>query len=51
MVVVFCGGLRVEEVFPALLKVMLQFWEETRKNNDCLYFMLTLKGRFKGDTG
>ena len=29
VVIVFCGGFRVEEVFLASLKEMLKFWEET----------------------
>ena len=34
-----------------LLTEMLQFWEETRKKKDLSHIMVTLKGRFKGETG
>ena len=51
VVIGFGGGLRVEEIFLASLEGMLQFWEETRKSINQPRSMVTLKGRFKGDTG
>ena len=33
------------------LKGMLQLWEKKRKEKDPSNIMVTLKGRFKGDTG
>ena len=51
VVIFFCGGLRGEELFLTSLKGMLKLWGETIKKKDCLHIMVTLKGRFKGETG
>ena len=51
MVVGFCGGLRVQEVFLASLNGILPFWQETIKKKYCSRIMVTLKGWFKGETG
>ena len=51
VVICFCGGLQGEEVSLMSLKRMLKFWEEIRKKKDFSNIMVTLKGRFKGDTG
>ena len=46
----FCAGLRGEEVPLISLKGMLEFWQETT-NAARPHVMLTLHGRFKGETG
>jgi hypothetical protein len=46
----FGAGLRGEEVPLTSLKGMLSFWDETRADRDP-YIMVTLYGRFKGETG
>ena len=51
VVIGFCGGLHVEEVFITSLKEMLKFWEETRIKKDFPYIMVTLEVRFKVETG
>ena len=51
VVICLCGGLGGEKVFLISLKEMLKFWEETLKKKDLSQIMVTLKGRFKGDTG
>ena len=51
VVIGFCGGLRGEELFMMSLKGMLKFWEDSRKNKHLSHVMVTLKGRFKGETG
>ena len=45
------GGLRGEEFFLASLEGMLNFWEETRLSRNQSRVMVTLKGRFEGETG
>ena len=47
----FCGGLWGEEFFLTHLKGMLKLWEETIKEKYPSHIMVTLKGRFKGETG
>ena len=44
------GGLRVEEVLLLSLKLLLEFWSESRKHK-LPHIIITLRGRFKGDTG
>ena len=51
MVIGFCGGFQGEELFLTSLKVILQFWEETRNKKDCSHIVVALRGRFKGETG
>ena len=51
VVICFCGGFQGEEVFLMSLKRMLKFWEEIRKKRNFSNIMVTLKWRFKGDTG
>eukprot|EP00956_Cyclotella_meneghiniana_P029333 scaffold70717_cov42-Cyclotella_meneghiniana.AAC.1 len=46
----FCGDLRGEEVTLLSLGGLLTFWEDSL-NSDPQYIMLTLHGRFKGETG
>ncbi|KAL7502329.1 hypothetical protein ACHAXN_000307, partial [Cyclotella atomus] len=46
----FGAALRSEEVPLVLLKGMLTFWQESTQAK-CPHVMLTLKGRFKGETG
>jgi hypothetical protein len=46
----FGAGLRGEEVPLTSLKGLLSFWDETRADSDP-YIMVTLYGRFKGETG
>ena len=46
----FCADLRGEEVPLLSLKGLLTFWEDTLSANTP-YIMLTLHGRFKGETG
>ena len=46
----FCGDLRGEEVPLLSLKGILHFWEESLAS-DPPYIMLTLHGKFKGETG
>ena len=48
VVIVFCGGLRGEELFLTPMKVVLKFWEETIKKKDLSRIMVILKGWFKG---
>ena len=47
----FGCGLRGEEVPLISLKGLLHFWNETRRDAEEPYIMLTLYGRFKGETG
>ena len=47
----FGAGLRGEEVTLTSLKGMIKFWEETMNDKDDPYVMVTLCGRFKGETG
>jgi hypothetical protein len=47
----FGCGLRGEEVPLISLKGLLHFWNETRRDAEDPYIMLTLYGRFKGETG
>ena len=47
----FRGGLRGEEFLLASLEGMLKFWEETRIMRNQYHIMVTLRGRFKGETG
>ena len=46
-----CVGLRGEELFLMSLKGMLKLREETKKKKYLSRIMVTLKGRFEGDTG
>ena len=46
----FCGDLRGEEVTLLSLAGLLQFWEDSL-NASPKFIMLTLHGRFKGETG
>lgn len=46
----FCGALRGEEVPLLSLAGLLHYWEETTQAKRP-YIMLTLHGRFKGETG
>jgi hypothetical protein len=46
----FCGNLRGEEVPLLSLKGLLHFWNESLKHSPP-YIMLTLHGKFKGETG
>jgi hypothetical protein len=46
----YCGDLRGEEVPLLSLKGLLHFWNESLKHSPP-YIMLTLHGRFKGETG
>ena len=41
----------MEEMFLASLEGMLKLWEETRLSINQSHVMVTLKGRFTGDTG
>ena len=43
--------MRVDEVLLESLEGMLKFWEEIRLRINQSHIMVTLKGRFKGDTG
>ena len=45
-----CGGLRGEEVPLLALQGILEFWDRGR-TNPTPHVMLTLRGRFKGETG
>ena len=47
----FYGGLRGEEVFLTSLKGGLKLWEEKRNNKEFPHVVVTLKGRFKKETG
>ena len=47
----FGAGLRGEEVTLTSLNGMMQFWEETMNDKEDPYVMVTLYGRFKGETG
>ena len=49
VVIGFYGGLRGEELFIRSLKVVLKFWEG-KKRRKKIHIMVTLKGRFKGET-
>ena len=40
-----------EEVLLAFLKGMLKFWKETMLKKEQSRVIVTLKGRFKGETG
>ena len=51
VVIGFCVGLWVEELFMASMKGMLKFWEETRNKKDHLHIMVKLKRRYKGNIG
>ena len=51
VVIGFGGGLRGEEVFLSSLEGMLKFWKETRLRINQSHVMVTLKERFKGETG
>lgn len=46
----FCGDLRGEEVTLLSLAGLLQFWDDSLASTQP-YIMLTLHGRFKGETG
>ena len=46
----FGAGLRGEEILLISLKGLLFFWDETKSEADP-YIMITLHGRFKGETG
>jgi hypothetical protein len=46
----YCGGLRGEEVPLISLAGMLKYWEATR-THAVPHVMMTLHGRFKGETG
>jgi hypothetical protein len=46
----YCGDLRGEEVPLLSLTGLLQFWNESLKHSPP-YIMLTLHGKFKGETG
>ena len=50
MVIRFWGGLRGDKVSLVSLEGMLNFWEETRKRRNISHIMVTLRGRFKGET-
>ena len=45
-----CGGLRGEEVPLISLRGLISFWQKTQRNSTP-HIMLTLLGRFKGETG
>ena len=45
-----CGGLRGEEVFLISLRGLITFWKRTQVKSTP-HIMLTLLGRFKGETG
>ena len=47
----FGGGLRGEDILLASLEGMLKFWEEIRLMINQYHVMVTLKGRFKVETG
>ena len=47
----FFGGLQGEEVFLTSMKGIIKFWEETEMKKGKSHVMVTLKGRFKGETG
>ena len=51
VVIGFGGGLRGDEVFLSSIEGMLNFWEETRLRINQSHVMVTLKERFKGETG
>lgn len=46
----YLGGLRGEEVPLLSMKGLIQFWNETREHGTP-HVMLTLRGKFKGETG
>jgi hypothetical protein len=46
----YCGGLRGEEGLLISLAGMLKYWEATRTHANS-HIMMTLHGRFKGETG
>ena len=51
MVIGFCRGLRGEEVLLTSTKGILKVWEDKRLKKEKSHVMVTLKGRFKGETG
>ena len=51
VVIGFCRGLQREEVVLKSMKSILKFWEETEMKKEKPHIMVTLKGRFKGETG
>ena len=46
----FGAGLRGEEVPLVLVGGLLHFWDETKRESNP-YIMITLYGKFKGETG
>ena len=46
----FGAGLRGEEMLLVSLEGLAHFWQETQEEDDP-YIMVTLRGRFKGETG
>ena len=51
VVIVFCIRLHIEDIFLTSMKGNLKCWGETRLKKDKSHVMVTLKGRFKGETG
>jgi hypothetical protein len=51
VVTTFCAALRGEEVSLLSLTGLLTFWEETTTLADSPHILLTLHGKFKGETG
>ena len=49
LVILFGGGVRGEQVFLTLLEGVINFWEEMIQRRYQSHFMVTRKGRFKGD--
>ena len=51
VITTFCAALRQEEVSLLSLTRLLTFWEETTTQEKSPHILLTLHGRFKGETG
>ena len=50
ILIIFGAGLRGEEIPLVSLRGILHFWDKTRLDPDP-FIMITLFGRFKGETG
>jgi len=51
VILTFCTALRGEEVSLVSLTGLLAFWEETTTLDKCPHILLTLHGKFKGESG
>lgn len=51
VILMFCAALRGEEVSLVSLTGLLTFWMETTTLKDRAHILLTLHGKFKGESG